>query len=535
MSSATALGIRGTALTLGKGGCDVLRLADLLAGLSQAADLGFGLEPGEAVRSSALALLVGRSAGFPDDELRAGMYGALLLHLGCIGYSHETARLFGDELAHNAAVARTNIADPKDVFTSFMPALLHGRPPLEQIRLGFNALTRGQRFGRAYETAACEIGRDAARRLGLPGAVERAVYHSYEQWNGGGVPHRLTGDEIPAGSRLSMLASVAALFHSLGGSEAATAAVRAQAGSILDPGLVDHFATRAYPLLAELDAVDPYAFVLDAEPEPTVRVADSQLPAVAAVFGDVVDVKSPYTQGHARGVAGLARRAGEHVGLTADEVDGLHVAALLHDVGRVAISNRVWDKPGPLSAHEWEQVRLHGYHSERILARSGPLAVLAPIVGAHHERLDGSGYHRSCAGVELGMAARVLAAADAYQAMGEERPHRAALRPEQAEQQLVDDARAGRLDADAVTAVLAVAGHDAVAERTVPAGLTDREVEVVRLVARGCSNRQVAEQLVISRRTAEHHVQHIYTKVGVSNRASLALFAIEHGLLRRPG
>jgi DNA-binding CsgD family transcriptional regulator len=207
---------------------------------------------------------------------------------------------------------------------------------------------------------------------------------------------------------------------------------------------------------------------------------------------------------------------------------------LLHDVGRVAISDAVWEKPDRLNGYEWEQVRLHGYHSERILAGSERLARLVPMVGMHHERLDGSGYHRGSRSADLPMPVRVLAAADAYQAMTQHRPHRPALAPEQAQLRLLDDARAGILDPDAVTAVLAAAGVDAVVARPEPpAGLSDREVEVLGLVANGCSNAQIAQRLVISRRTAEHHVQHIYTKIGVSSRAAVALFAMEHGLLAR--
>lgn len=510
---------------------NVLRLVGLLAGLSRAADIGFGLPQGAALRSSALAVLLGRSVGCSDDDLRAGMYGGLLMHLGCIGFSHETARLFGDELVHNAEVARTNVADPRDVLTSFLPRLVRGRPPIERVRVGVNVIARGRRFGHAYESAACEIGRDAARRLRLPSEVERAVYHSFEHWSGRGVPDGLAGDDVPMGSRLAATASVASLFHSADGVDAAVAAVRQQAGSILDPGLVDHFARRGEALLGELDAVDPLRIVLDAEPQPTMRVTDSQLVTVAAVFGDIVDVKTPTTHAHSRHVAGLARRAGERLGFASADVAHLEVAGLLHDLGRVAVPNTIWEKPGPLGSHEWEQVRLHAYHSERILAASEPLAALAPVVGAHHERLDGDGYHRGCTARELDVMSRVLAVADVFAAMGEPRAHRPALAPEHAERELLGDARRGALDADAVNAMLSVAGHEATTVAPLPAGLTEREVEVLRLLAEGCSNRRIAERLHISRRTAEHHVQHIYTKVGVSNRASVALFAIEHGLL----
>lgn len=193
----------------------------------------------------------------------------------------------------------------------------------------------------------------------------------------------------------------------------------------------------------------------------------------------------------------------------------VEVAGLLHDVGRVAISDAVWEKAGPLTVDDREQVRLHPYHSERILVASPRLARLSTLVGRHHERLDGSGHHRGSRRDDLTPAARVLAAADVHQAMTQERPHRSALPPEVAARELLAEATAGRLDPDAVDAVLGSAGHAArPARRAPPAGLTDREVEVLGLVAEGCSNPQIAARLTISRRTAEHHVQHIYAKIG---------------------
>jgi HD-GYP domain-containing protein (c-di-GMP phosphodiesterase class II) len=267
-----------------------------------------------------------------------------------------------------------------------------------------------------------------------------------------------------------------------------------------------------------------------------VSVPENELAEVAATFADLADLKSPFTHGHSSGVAALARGAAERLRLPPASVADLEVAGLLHDVGRVAVSDAVWEKPGRLSGHEWEQVRLHAYHSERILAGSERLAPLAPLAGMHHERLDGGGYHRGCARAELPMPARVLAAADAYQAMTQRRPHRPALAPEEAERHLLAAAAQGALDPDAVRAVLAAAGHAAVVpRRPLPAGLSAREVEVLGLVAEGCSNAQIAERLVISRRTAEHHVQHIYTKIGVSSRAAAALFAMEHRLLGPKG
>lgn len=511
----------------------VLRLIDLLAGLSRVADLGFGMRSGESLRSCALVTLLARDLDMPDDDLRAALYTALLHHIGCTGYAHETTRVIGDDLATNVAAGRTNLVDPRDQFATFLPMLTHGRPLLDRMRLGARALRAGARFGAAFTTATCEVGRQAAARLDLPADVQRGVYHVYEFWQGGGSPGGLGGEDIPVASRLARLTGIAALFDTLGGTAMAADAVRRRAGGMLDPHLADHFVSRADALLSELNAGDPRAFALDAEPTPTSHVSDVHLVDVATVFGDLADLKTPFTHGHSSGVGRLARAAGEQLGLHRTDLLDLHVAALLHDVGRVAVPTRVWERPGALTDPEWEQVRLHAYHSERVLAGSDRLSALVPSVGMHHERLDGTGYHRACRAAEIPVPARVLAAADAYHAMTQRRPHRPPLTADQASEQLLDDARRGALDPDAVSAVLAGAGHETVvARRRPPAGLTDREVEVLALVAEGCTNAQIAERLTISRRTAEHHVQHVYTKLGVSSRAAAAVFAMQHDLLR---
>lgn len=508
------------------------RLVDLLGGLSRLADLGFGLHAGESMRSSALVALLARQLGMPDEDVGAALYTALLHHVGCTGYAHEIAQAYGDEIAMNVAAGRTDLADPRDILATFLPTLMQGRPALERARLAFTAITRGKRFGEAYTEASCEVGRHAARRLGLDEQIQRSIYHVYELWRGGGVPAGLEGEDVPVASRIARLAGIAVLFDTLGGVETATEAVRRRGGGMLDPELAESFVIRSEALLGELNAGDPRTIVLDAEPDPVVRVQDPDLSEVAAVFGDLADLKTPYTHGHSREVARLARAAGAELGLAEQEVLDLEVAALLHDVGRVAVSSRMWDKPGGLTQPEWEQVRLHAYHSERILAGSQRLRPLIAVTGMHHERLDGSGYHRGADAAGIPTAARILAAADTYQAMTQPRPHREALTPEQAHKQLRDEVKGGRLDPEAVDAVLAAAGHDVVV--TVPdppEGLTERECEVLRLVAAGCSNAEIADRLVISRRTAEHHVQHIYAKLGSSSRASAAVFAMEHGLL----
>lgn len=485
---------------------------------------------GASLRSCALATWLARSLDLPEAEARAAFYTALLHHVGCAGYAHETARLFGDELVANTAAGRTDAASTRDLFATFLPVLTQGRPPLERARLAFTALTMGGRWGDQFTATACELGRDTARRLQLPEDVQTSLFHVYDMWRGKARDKGLTGEEIPVGARIARLTGIAVLFESIGGPDLAIAAVRRRAGGMLDPSLAARFADHAPEWFTDLAEVDARKVVLDSEPIPPVTVAD--LPPVARIFGDLADLKAPYLLGHSRAVATLAADTAGRLRLSESTRSDLEVAGFLHDVGRVAVSNAVWDKPGPLDADEWEQVRLHPYHSERILAGSVELTRLAPLVGRHHERLDGSGYHRGCSGQDQSIPARILATADAYRTLTEPRPHRAALEPDQARRRLLDEAGRGTLDADAVHAVLAAAGHaQPVRSRRLPRGLSDREVQVLSLLARGCSNAEIAARLVISRRTAEHHVQHIYTKLDVSSRAAATLYAVEHHLL----
>jgi HD-GYP domain-containing protein (c-di-GMP phosphodiesterase class II) len=261
-------------------------------------------------------------------------------------------------------------------------------------------------------------------------------------------------------------------------------------------------------------------------------LSDVELDAACAAIADFADIKAPFLLGHSPGVARLAEGAARHCGLPEADVVMLRRAALLHDVGRVGVSAGIWCKPGPLSERDWEQVRLHTYHTERILARPAALAQLGAIASLHHERLDGSGYHRGAAALTLAPSARILAAADAYHALSEERPHRPAHTAEQAAEILKWEVQRGRLDAEAVQGVLAAAGQRLPGRRKdLVGGLSEREVEVLRLIARGLSIKQIAQQLIIAPKTADNHIQHIYAKIGVTTRAGATLFATEHQLL----
>jgi HD-GYP domain-containing protein (c-di-GMP phosphodiesterase class II)/DNA-binding CsgD family transcriptional regulator len=256
-----------------------------------------------------------------------------------------------------------------------------------------------------------------------------------------------------------------------------------------------------------------------------------RLGELTAAFGDFVDLKSPWMLGHSTRVADLASAAAEAMHLPADEVEAIRHAGRVHDLGRVSVPNSVWDKAGALNAADWERVRLHPYYSERVLAGSAVLARYGRLAGLHHERLDAGGYHRGVGAGQLPMAARLVAAADCFAALTEARAHRAARGPAEAARELEADVAAGRLDRQAVAAVCDMAGVAVRVPTAWPAGLSDREVEVLRLLARGQKEKDIAALLHISASTVHTHVLHIYDKVGARSRAGAALFAMEHRLL----
>jgi len=394
-------------------------------------------------------------------------------------------------------------------------------------------LAAGKLAGRAISRAVCEVGALMAERLHLGDGVRTGLFHNLERWDGNGEAHGLAGDDVALPARLTAVATQAVIFDRLGGPDAAVDMVRRRAGGWFDPAVAETFERVGPALLQRLAEADVWTEVLATEPQPVRRIPRTQLDDVARVFADMVDLLTPFTLGHSAGVAELAAAAAGHLGLPDDNIDLVRHAALLHDLGRVAVSSHVWERPRALTATQGEQVRLHPYHTERILARSAILQPLARIAGMHHERQDGSGYHHGASGAQVPVEARLLAVADAYQAMTQDRPYRAALAPPAAAREVEAAARSGRFDPECARMVIEAAGQRAARARSAwPEGLSEREVDVLRLVARGLSNRQVAAALFSSPRTAEHHVQHIYAKIGASTRAAAALFAMEHGLLR---
>jgi HD-GYP domain-containing protein (c-di-GMP phosphodiesterase class II) len=377
----------------------------------------------------------------------------------------------------------------------------------------------------------CLLAAELARRLGLGEAVADALGEVFERWDGRGDPGRLAGEAISRPVRLMQLADVVEVFHREGGPDAAVLVARERSGAQFDPSAVECFCENAPELLAQLGETSSWEAVIGAQPGLRQNLSNGELDAALEAIADFADLKSPYTMGHSRGVADQVAEAARIYGLAEDQLRAVRRAGLVHDLGRLGVSNSIWDKQGPLTDPEWERIRLHPYLTERMLLASAPLAPLGSLAAQHHERLDGSGYPRGLKASTLSPMARLLAAADVYRAMLEPRPHRQARSASEAASELRAEVRAGRLDADAVEAVLRAAGHGATRRPQRPAGLTSREVEILRLVARGRLNKEIARQLDISPKTVGNHIEHIYAKIGVSTRAAAGLFATEHGLL----
>jgi HD-GYP domain-containing protein (c-di-GMP phosphodiesterase class II) len=367
--------------------------------------------------------------------------------------------------------------------------------------------------------------------MGLPVDVVRGVAHAYERWDGKGLPAGLAGDDIPLATRIAVVARDVDVTYARLGIDGVRRVLDHRRGRAYDPTVTSAFEAGCEAWLDQVGTLDPWDAVLDAEPAPVVEVDESRLDDVLSAFADFADLKSPWFIGHSRAVADLASAAASTCGLGTPEVTLARRAGLVHDLGIVGVPAGVWNRPGALTREGWERVRTHPHVGERILGRCGALGEVASAAGAHHERLDGSGYHRGAR--EASMVAQIVAAADVYRALVEDRPHREALEPDSAARLLAEEADAGRLGRAATDAVLAAAGHRPSPPNVArPAGLTEREVDVLRLIARGRSNKQVAHELGISAKTVGTHLEHIYAKAGVKTRAGATLFAMEHDLIR---
>jgi HD-GYP domain-containing protein (c-di-GMP phosphodiesterase class II)/class 3 adenylate cyclase len=470
-------------------------------------------------------------AGF-EKELRDTVYWvALLRYVGCTGHAHEVATVFGDDIAILAETLVFDAADPAAVGHAMVAFATAGRPPEEHEQIA-RSLQEGAHDWAVHNFATgCEVGDMLIQRLDLGPDVREAFGFTYERWNGNGYPAGAKGEQIPLAMRVVHLSQDMEAIGRRSSPAEAIDAARERRDRTYDPELADLFVAHGRSWFDQLDKMEPWDAVLDLEPEPHRTLEGAELDEALTVAADFIDLKSPYMSGHSRRCAQLAADAAKLLGSTDDAITTLRRAALLHELGTTAVPNSILDKPGPLTRGEFDRVERHPMLTDQMLRRSLALGELSPIAAAHHEKADGSGYHRGLRAFATDRAARILAAADIYVGLTTDRADRPAFSDAAAATELRRLASQGVLEHDTADAVLIAAGHRKPRTPTsrrshLPGGLTGREVEVLRLAARGLTTREIAERLHISPKTADGHLRHVYTKIGVSTRAAAALWAM---------
>ena len=511
-----------------------IRLAELMAALSIATDLGLGQPMEFALSSCIIAVRLAEKCGYSEEALREVYYQALLRFIGCNAETDWLSSIAGDEQILRADFHEIDSGDINgviDMFTNAIRKSFAGETP-ERIE---SAVKRGlEGFPRLPQmfVGHCEVAQRLARRLGFGENIVYGLGQLYERWDGKGLPRNIKGEALAPAVLVVALAQDMVLFYRLGGLQASLKTARERKGGAYSPAIVDVFCAHAEELCRGLGREPSWREVLDLEPGPQETLTEDGFDNACRVLADFVDIKSTYTLTHSSGVADLAAKAARLSGLPDSDVKTLWRAALVKEIGRTGISSSIWEKTTSLSEREWERVRLHTYYAERIFARTPALANLGMLASQHHERMDGSGYHRGLPGTNQPLLARILSAADVYHSLTEARPYRPALKAESAAQELRRLVKAGKLDGEAVHYVLSAAGHKVSGKRTkMVAGLSKREVEVLRLLSSGLTVKQMADELVVSEKTVDSHIQHIYTKINISTRVAATLFAMEHKLL----
>ncbi len=501
------------------------RLAEPLAALSLATDFAVGLPSETALAATVLAVRMGELCGFSLEDLKATYYASLTRWVGCTATAAEGASMvLGDDQALNYALSACDWRDVDQVQEALRRYVALDADPAERER-AFEGVRMGHEMIPTVAALHCAQAIVLSARLDLPEGVTRLLGHMYDRWDGA-VPGS-AGDEIPLPARIIPVAACSELFRRIGGPSAAVDAVRSRSGGQLDPELCSLVAGEADSLFRDLESGNRWQLFLDAEPGDAESLAPDGLEEVAGVFGDFIDAKSPWFLGHSRRVADLASRAATCMGMSEPEVQDLRLAGLVHDIGRSAVPNRVWDKPTALTWPERREAETHTYHTYEILTRSSAFRPLAERASGSHERCDGSGYHRR---VQLDdPATLILGAADMYDALTHHRPWRPAHSADEAARTMAGEVTGSRFPHRVVDSVLEAAGHPKRATKAaLPAGLTPREREVLALLAAGCSDKAIARRLGISVKTAGHHASRIYKKTGAQGRAQVAIFAAEN-------
>jgi HD-GYP domain-containing protein (c-di-GMP phosphodiesterase class II) len=512
-------------------GHPLVRRNEVIGVLSLATDFAIGQQLGYGLRSAMASVVLARSMGLGSGIEAEAYYHGLLRYCGCTAETDKLNALFGDEIAIRKNFSTIDPADGPEFVRVLMqhvgPARA-GHPPLAHGDANFMDVV-GQTVG--VFSAHCEVAARIGARLGLPGNIQNNLRQLYERWDGHGFPNHLAGEAIAPAVRIVLAVQDALALLDIMPMERVGPVIAGRSGGPYDPAVVEAFLPLLAGLLAPVSDEEIWAAAMAYDTAEDAVLSEDQIDAVSEVIADFVDLKSPLIAGHSRAVAALTEDAARVAGMPeADRVE-MRRAALWHDIGYIAIGGAArFD-----SAEGSERSRLHPYFAGRMVPRAPGLAAIGSMIAEHHERLDGSGFHRGVRAGDLSAKGRLLAVAEAYQNLVEDRPFRVTLTPAQAARELREEVKRGTLDGEAVTIVLQAAGQGQRGKK-VPfvAGLTGREVDVLQRMVRGGTTREIAQDLGLSPKTVDNHIQSIYGKTGVNTRGGVTLFALEHGLLR-PG
>jgi HD-GYP domain-containing protein (c-di-GMP phosphodiesterase class II) len=432
----------------------LVRQSEVISALSRAIDLTEGQPMGHAARSCMIGMRLAGELGLDVADRSALLYALLLKDVGCSSTAARVSEIIGgDDLGFKGGLKRIDWNRPSEAVRHIVGST--SGSPFERARRVAAVARSGARLGDELVGLRCDRGAQILQMLAFPDATVVAMASADEHWDGSGKPAGLRGDEISLLGRLVALAQTAEIFFAAGGPQAAADVARRRRGTWFDPALVrllEHVAADS-AFWQQVAAPGVTAHVASFEPpEQVVLADDDRLDLIAEAFGRVVDAKSPFTSRHSERVAETAAGIGAILGLDTAELRDLRRAGLLHDLGKLGVPNIVLDKPGKLTPEEWELMRCHPAYTAEVLAQVECLRPIAGTAASHHERLDGSGYHRGLDAPALPLPARILAVADVYDALACDRPYRAAMPAERVLAILDADAGA-RLDAESVAAL----------------------------------------------------------------------------------
>ncbi len=407
-----------------------IQLSEILGALSFALDLTEGQPPGHCVRCCWIGMQIANDIGLDDHQTWQLYYTLLLKDLGCSSNAARICELYiADDLNFKTDFKRINGSLPQALrFVLSHTGLKSGLS--ERFRAIINIMQNGGEISSELIATRCQRGAEIARKMRFDEDVAQGILDLDEHWDGNGKPMNLVGTDISLFARIALLAQVVDVFQKAGGEDAAHREINNRSGTWFDSEIVASFNRLAKrpSFWDSMNSEDVQEIIYDFEPAQHVKTVDDDfLDDIAAGFAEVVDSKSPFTSGHSDRVTLFADMIAEVLQFSAERRRWLKRAALLHDIGKLGVSNTILDKPAKLDDAEWVVMKRHAEFSELILGRIQAFKDLAPIASAHHEKLDGTGYPKGLKGDEIALESRILAVADIFDALTADRPYRKAM------------------------------------------------------------------------------------------------------------